>query len=246
MDGNRLLISHCRRILTVRMSYHLIIALYFCCIIELLDSNIIIGISLAAKLVRSSNQPTILVNEELMYTNLMLLTSVHEAGMVNDECSSLMVYDGRVMSLSQFGIRHGFPLVVTEEFHTLIALGIATEVEYILAIHGINARRGQTVLIRSVRFLRAENTNLIATGSCQTTITHKEIIILAHLLDIASLAGNTPATSYLLAEIGVAGSICICCSRCSCYSLHLVWVGISIVTKTILLVKFNHEDACKP
>ena len=157
-----------------------------------------------------------------------------------------MVYDGRVMSLSQFGIRHGFPLVVAEEFHTLITLGIATEVENILAIHGINACRGQTVLIRSVRFLRAENTNLIATGSRQTTITHKEIIILAHLLDIACLAGNTPATSYLLAEIGVAGSICICRSRCSCYSLHLVWVGISIVTKTILLVKFNHEDACKP
>ena len=157
-----------------------------------------------------------------------------------------MVYDGRVMSLSQFGIRHGFPLVVAEEFHTLIAIGVSSKVDSCLVIYGSYARRGQTVLIRSVRFLRTENTNLIATGSCQTTITHKEIIILAHLLDITSLAGNTPATSYLLAEIGVAGSICICCSRCSCYSLHLVWVGISIVTKTILLVKFNHEDACKP
>ena len=94
MDGNRLLIIHCRRILTVRMSYDLIITLYLCCIIELLGSNILIGISLAAKLVRSSNQPTVLVNEELMYTNLMLLTSVHEAGMVNDECTSLMVYNG--------------------------------------------------------------------------------------------------------------------------------------------------------
>ena len=94
MDGNRLLIIHCRRILTVRMSYHLIIALYLCCIIELLSGNIIISISLAAKLVRSSNQPAILVYEELMYTNLMLLISVQEAGMVNDECSSLMVYDG--------------------------------------------------------------------------------------------------------------------------------------------------------
>ena len=43
------------------------------------------------------------------------------------------------MSLSQFSIRHGFPLVVAEEFHTLVALGIATEVEDIPAIHGINA-----------------------------------------------------------------------------------------------------------
>ena len=94
MDGNRLLIIHCCRILTVRMSYYLIIARYLCCIIELLSGNIIISISLAAKLVRSSNQPTVLVNEELMYTNLMLLISVQEAGMVNDECSSLMVYDG--------------------------------------------------------------------------------------------------------------------------------------------------------
>ena len=153
MDGNRLLIIHCCRILTVRMSYYLIIARYHCCIIELLSGNIIISISLATKLVRSSNQPAILVYEELMYTNLMLLISVHEAGMVNDEGTSLMVYDGRVMSLSQFGIRHGFPLVVTEEFHTLIALGINTEVENILVIHGINARRSQTVLIRSVRFL---------------------------------------------------------------------------------------------
>ena len=43
----------------------------YSCIIELLGSNIIISISLAAKLVRSSNQPTVLVNEELMYTNLI-------------------------------------------------------------------------------------------------------------------------------------------------------------------------------
>ena len=150
------------------------------------------------------------------------------------------------MSLSQFGIRHGFPLVVTEEFHTLVAIGVNSKVDSCPVIYGSYALRGQTVLIRSVRFLRAENTNLIATGSRQTTITHKEIIILTYLLDIACLAGNIPATSYLLAEIGVAGSICICRSRCSCYSLHLVWVGISIVTKTILLVKFNHEDACKP
>ena len=94
MDGNRLLISHCRRILTVRMSYHLIIALYLCCIIELLDSNIIIGISLAAKLVRCSNQPAVLVYEELMHANLMPLCAIIETGMVNDECSSLMVYNG--------------------------------------------------------------------------------------------------------------------------------------------------------
>ena len=140
MDGNRLLISHCRCILTVRMSYDLIISLYLCCIIELLGSNIIIGISLAAKLVRSSNQPAVLVYEELMYTNLMSLGSVIKTSMINDESTSLMVYDGRVMSLSQFSIRHGFPLIIAEEFHTLIALGIATEVEDILAIHGINAR----------------------------------------------------------------------------------------------------------
>ena len=140
MDGNRFLISHCRRILTIRVSYDLIIALYLCCTIELLGSNIIISISFAAKLVRSSNQPAVLVYEELMYTNLMSLGSVIKTSMINDECTSLMVYDGRVMSLSQFSIRHGFPLVVAEEFHTLIALGIATEVENILAIHGINAR----------------------------------------------------------------------------------------------------------
>ena len=94
MDGNRFLISHCRCILTVRMSYDLIISLYLCCIIELLGSNIIISISFAAKLVRSSNQPTVLVNEELMYTNLMPLCAIIETGMVNDESPSLMVNDG--------------------------------------------------------------------------------------------------------------------------------------------------------
>ena len=140
MDGNRFLIIHCRRILTVRVSYDLIIALNLCCIIELLGSNIIISISLAAKLVRSSNEPTILIYKELMNTNLMSLGSVIKTSMINDESTSLMVYDGRVMSLSQFSIRHGFPLVVAEEFHTLVALSIATEVENILAIHGINAR----------------------------------------------------------------------------------------------------------
>ena len=140
MYGNRFLISHCRCILTVRMSYDLIISLYLCCIIELLGSNIIISISLAAKLVRSSNEPTILIYKELMNTNLMSLGSVIKTSMINDESTSLMVNDGRVMSLSQFGSRHGFPLVVAEEFHTLVALSIATEVENILAIHGINAR----------------------------------------------------------------------------------------------------------
>ena len=176
----------------------------------------------------------------------MLLTPGVEAGMIDDERTTLVVNDGRVMSLSHFSRRHRIPLIVAEEFHTLIALGIAAEVKDILTVNGINTRRGETVLIRSVWFLRTENTNLITAGSRQATIAHEEIVVLAHLLDIASLARNIISAGNLLAEIRVAGTVGICSPRSNGLTAYLIRESIGIVTKTVGLIESDHEDTTRP
>ena len=246
MDGNRLLVSLCRCILAIRMSHQLVISHNFASLVKLPGGNILMGIGLTAELVRCSYQPTILVHEELMHSHLMLLPPGIDAGMIDYERTTLVVDDGRVMSLSYFCRRHRIPLVVAEEFHTLIALGIAAEVKDILTINGINTRRGETVLIRSVWFFRTENTNLITAGSRQATIAHEEIVVLAHLLNIASLARNIISAGNLLAEIGIAGTVGISSSRSNGHTASLIRESIGIVTKTIGLIESDHEDTTRP
>ena len=228
------------------MSNKLIVACYIRSRIELLGGNFVIGDSLATKLVWRCHQPTVLIQEQLMHAHLMSFRGVIETSVVNQQSTSLMIYNSRVVTLRQLCCRHCFPLIVAKEFHTLVALGICAVVEDILVVHGIDTCRCQAVLVRTVRIGRAEHTHLVTTSSRQASITHEEIIILAHLLDVAGLTRHIIAAGYLLAEIRVTSGVGIgrtCGGRLAAY---LVREGIGIVAKTIFRVQTNHENTARP
>ena len=90
----------------------------------------------AAEFVGRCDEPAVLVDEHLMDAHLMSFGIIVEAGVIDEQCTTLMIDDSRVVSLGKFGSRHGVPLIVGQDLHTDATTDVSAVVEDVAVVDG--------------------------------------------------------------------------------------------------------------
>ena len=130
-----------------------------------------------------------------------------EAGVIDEQCTPLMIDESRVVTLGKFGSRHGVPLIVGQDLHADAATDVSSVVENVAVVDGRLPGSGAAILVGSIGFFTAEDAYLVATIGNQSTIAHEEVVVVSDMLDVGSLTRDIVTTRNLLAEVGVAGHV---------------------------------------
>ena len=86
------------------------------------------------KLVRSSHEPAILVEEELVHPHLMTEGTVIELRVIHDERTALAIHKRGVVALRHLAGGHGLPLIAIHEQHATVGRSIAAIIHLIVGV----------------------------------------------------------------------------------------------------------------
>ena len=197
--------------------------------------DVVVGELLAVILEGRGDDPSLLVEEQLVDAHLVAGGAVVELGVVDQVGASVGCSNGAVVTLCALADGLESPLVVCTHELRAAVVGAGTVVLHVAAEDGGVVVE---VLIGAVGVLRAEDTHLVAAVGGESAVADEEEVVVADALDVGALARDVVSAANLLAEVGVAGdAVAGAVGR---------RVGDVVVAQTCLLVELQHPDAAAP
>ena len=243
-DGSVLVQRHVHHIGTLKLlivqlifvQHKLIIARYFILAVLASSSNAIVRERFPIEFERCHAKPTMLIQEHLMHTVLESLVARVETSVINQETASLAIHERRIVPLRHFC--HRLKCQSVECRHQQVSPHrciVRTIVHLVAVVDGCLSLR---IHVRTFYLLRTETAHHVTLLCRESTIRHEEIVVLANVLDVTTLARRVIPSSNADAVVRVA--------RGTVVAISLVGISGCVVAETILVVQLNQPDATAP